>query len=31
MGQVLQEIESGDLSSNDRQLINRNGRRTYNQ
>ncbi|MEP7288328.1 MAG: response regulator [Chloroflexota bacterium] len=31
MGQVLAEIESGDLSSSDKQLINRNGRRVYNQ
>ena len=31
MGQVLAEIESGDLNASDKQLINRNGRRTYNQ
>jgi DNA-binding NtrC family response regulator len=29
MGQLISEIESGDLNSNARQLINRNGRRTY--
>lgn len=29
MGQVLNEIESGDLNANMRQLINRHGRRTY--
>ncbi|HLY26081.1 MAG TPA: response regulator [Aggregatilineales bacterium] len=31
MGQVLAEIESGSLSSSDKQLINRHGRRVYNQ
>jgi DNA-binding NtrC family response regulator len=29
MGQLLNEIEAGDLNSTVRQLINRNGRRTY--
>ena len=29
MGQVLAEIEAGALDSNAKQLINRNGRRTY--
>lgn len=31
MGQLLAEIAAGDLSVNDKQLINRNGRRAYNQ
>src|SRR5579859_2440061 len=31
MGEVLSEIEAGDLSSRDKQLINRHGRRSYNQ
>jgi DNA-binding NtrC family response regulator len=31
MGQLLAEIASGDLSVHDKQLINRNGRRAYNQ
>ena len=31
MGQVLAEIEAGDLSSTDKQLISRHGRRSYNQ
>ena len=31
MGQVLAEIDSGDLSAGDKQLINRHGRRSYNQ
>src|SRR5579871_3228238 len=31
MGQLLNEIESGALSPNDKQLINRHGRRSYNQ
>jgi DNA-binding NarL/FixJ family response regulator len=31
MGQLLAEIASGDLSVTDKQLINRNGRRAYNQ
>jgi two-component system phosphate regulon response regulator OmpR len=29
MGQLLNEIESGDLTAKARQLINRHGRRTY--
>jgi hypothetical protein len=29
MGQLLNEIESGDLNASARQLINRHGRRTY--
>jgi CheY-like chemotaxis protein len=29
MGQLLSEIESGDLTAKARQLINRHGRRTY--
>lgn len=29
MGQVLAEIEAGDLNAHAKQLINRNGRRTY--
>jgi two-component system, HptB-dependent secretion and biofilm response regulator len=29
MGQILNEIESGDLNPSMRQLINRNGRRSY--
>jgi len=29
MGQVLAEIEAGDLNAQAKQLINRNGRRTY--
>ena len=31
MGEVLAEIEAGDLGSTDKQLINRHGRRSYNQ
>jgi DNA-binding response OmpR family regulator len=31
IGQLLSEIDSGTLDSNARQLINRNGRRTYSQ
>jgi DNA-binding NarL/FixJ family response regulator len=29
IGQVLAEIAAGDLDANAKQLINRNGRRTY--
>ncbi len=29
MGQLISEIDTGDLNSTARQLINRNGRRTY--